>query len=200
MYSSTSHLAKVSSFCFPVDPNIFALTKHVSIFKWNNYHWTDAACSIRVKVHPDGMIGRFTFDGYQYYCYFMILTDSFLQYTAIVHNPSNNNEWTWWGTSDPPRVQSHVNFDKTVSFFYVLWDSSSVEAEKKEYPNVSKNACNGGTVSGEYCLCNTGTIETAPFSSLPTRKQVYQHSLLGHLTRQCLVMERTQFSLNRLMT
>lgn len=72
-----------------------------------------------------------------------------------------------------------MNIDSTVSYFYVNWDTSNVEAGKLEYPHVTDNACDGGTVVDDYCSCITMLEETAVFSDLPTREQVLSDLNVG---------------------
>ena len=62
---------------------------------FNSYHWTTESCSIQVKIQNDGLI-------------------------AVVHAP---NETVFVrDTTDYPKVQSHVNAEKTVSYFNVEWN------------------------------------------------------------------------------
>ena len=90
---------------------------------------------------------------------------------AIVHAPA---ETTYVRTKDYyPVVQSHVNAEKTVSFFHVHWDTSSTLVGKLAYPSVVDNGCDGGIVyQDNFCLCNTTVEETAAYSAKPTRAQV----------------------------
>ena len=62
---------------------------------FNSYHWTTESCSIQVKIQTDGLI-------------------------AVVHAP---NETVFVrDTTEYPKVQSHVNAEKTVSYFNVEWN------------------------------------------------------------------------------
>lgn len=71
------------------------------------YQWTDSSCAIQVKILESGIL-------------------------AIVHEaqnawPVHNNEGVY------PDAQSHVNANKTVSYFYVQWDTSNVDVGKVSF-------------------------------------------------------------------
>ena len=46
--------------------------------------------------------------------------------TAIIHDPSDST--FQWNTNQQAYVQSHVNSDTTVSYFYVQWNSEGFDA------------------------------------------------------------------------
>jgi hypothetical protein len=96
---------------------------------------------------------------------------------AILHAPANTA--TKWGSTDFPQVQSHVHINITVSYFNVQWDTSNVGVGKLEYPHVTDNACDGGTLSGEFCVCDTTVTTSAVFDSLPTRDDVLSDLFIG---------------------
>jgi len=110
----------------------------------NQYHWTTSVCNIQVKISSDGLI-------------------------AVVHDPEKT--YTSLDGSNP-QVQSHVNAEKTVSYFHVPWDNTNVLVGHLEYPSIAENSCDGGSIDGEYCLCNITLEETTVFTSLPTREEV----------------------------
>ncbi|KAL7542381.1 hypothetical protein ACHAXR_012259 [Thalassiosira sp. AJA248-18] len=116
------------------------------------FHWTDSSCAIQVKVQSNGML-------------------------AIVHEPEK--VWPVYMSDDYPEVQKHVNLDKTVSYFYVQWDSSDVGVGKMEYPNPGDNDCDGGIIIEDSCLCSTTVDETTVFSSTPTREKVLSELSVG---------------------
>ncbi len=89
---------------------------------------------------------------------------------AVVHEPEKT--FKSLDGSNYPQVQSHVNADKTVSYFHVSWDKTNVLVGHLEYPSVTENSCDGGSVDGEYCVCNATLEETAVFTTLPTRQEV----------------------------
>ena len=91
--------------------------------------------------------------------------------TAIIHKPSQTT--TQWSSDDYPEVQSHVNPEKTVSFFYVQWEDTK-EVGMLDHPHFAENECDGGTIQGEFCLCDTTLEETVAHSSLPNRDEVLQ--------------------------
>ena len=73
------------------------------------YHWTTASCSIQVKVQSDGKL-------------------------AIVHDPEKTTLAGWGKVAGVyPDVQSHVNAEKTVSYFHVHWNPSDVEVGKVRF-------------------------------------------------------------------
>ena len=123
-----------------------------TILSNNAWHWTTGSCKIQVKIHQDGKI-------------------------AILHNPED--KWTQLGTDQYPAVQSHVNINKTVSYFDVHWDTTNIAVGKLEYPHVADNACDGGTLSGDYCICDTTLTTSAVFDSLPTRDKVLSNLFVG---------------------
>lgn len=116
------------------------------------WHWSTASCDIKVKIDPDGQI-------------------------AIVHFPAETTKT--WTPQNYPLVQSHVHINKTVSFFNVQWDTSHVGVGKLEYPHVTDNSCDGGTVSGDFCVCDTTLTKTAVFDSLPTKDAVLESLFIG---------------------
>ena len=120
------------------------------------YHWTTktVGCQIWVKVDVEGLL-------------------------ALVHVPEQTG---YVRTSDTyPATQSLVDYDQTVSFFHVHWDSTNVPAGKLPYPHVSDNQCDGGEIRGEYCFCSTTLQEELVFSAFPTSKDVVLSQLkVGH--------------------
>ena len=82
-----------------------------------------------------------------------------------------------------PNVHSTRNledFDETVSYFFVQWESTS-EVGKLNYPDVEENACDGGTIVGTYCFCTTTVTETRVFTGpeLPSREQIVSDLKVG---------------------
>ena len=124
-------------------------TAHLTATAW---HWSTASCDIQVQVDPDGLI-------------------------AILHAPEETTKP--WGSQEYPTVQSHVNINKTVSYFNVQWDTSNVGIGKLEYPHVIDNTCDGGTLSGDFCVCHTTLTTSAVFDSLPTRDEVLSNLFIG---------------------
>eukprot|EP00956_Cyclotella_meneghiniana_P035458 scaffold115176_cov24-Cyclotella_meneghiniana.AAC.2 len=124
-------------------------TAHLTDTAW---HWSLAPCAIEVQIDPDGLI-------------------------AILHAPAETTKA--WGSQEYPEVQSHVNINKTVSYFHVQWDTSNVGVGKLEYPHVTDNTCDGGTLSGDYCVCDTTLTTSAVFDSLPTRDRVLSNLFIG---------------------
>ena len=122
-----------------------------TILSNNAWHWTTGSCNIQVKIDQDGRI-------------------------AILHNPQD--KWTQLGTDQYPTVQSHVNTNKTVSYFDVHWDKTNIAVEKLEYPHAD-NACDGGKLSDNYCICNTTLTTSTVFDSLPTRDDVLSNLFVG---------------------
>lgn len=122
------------------------------VVDYTSWHWSTASCSVRVKVDSDGLI-------------------------AIVHAAEQTQKK--WGSQDFPDPQSHVNQDKTVSYFHVHWDTSNVEAGRLEYPHTTENSCDGGTISGTFCMCDTTVVNAAMFSALPTRDEVLSSLFVG---------------------
>ena len=118
----------------------------------NAYHWTTASCGISIKINPDGLV-------------------------AILHNPED--KWTQLGSDEYPKVQSHVNKEKAVSYFHVQWDTSNVAVGKLEYPHISDNFCDGGTIMDEFCICDTDVVSKAVFDYLPTREDVLTKLFVG---------------------
>ena len=116
------------------------------------WHWTTASCRIQVKVNPEGMI-------------------------AILHNPQDTRKT--YGSAAQPQVQGHVNENTTVSYFHVQWDTSNVAVGKLEYPHVTDNGCDGGTLSGEFCICNTTVNTHAVYDSIPTRDAILSDLFIG---------------------
>eukprot|EP00804_Cyclotella_cryptica_P019763 CCRYP_009664-RA/>CCRYP_009664-RA protein AED:0.11 eAED:0.11 QI:135/1/0.94/1/1/1/17/0/2177 len=116
------------------------------------WHWTTASCRIQVKINPDGLI-------------------------AILHNPQDTRKT--YGSGATPEVQGHVNENATVSYFDVQWDKSNVEVGKLEYPHVTDNGCDGGRVSGEFCICNTTVNTHAVYDSIPTRDAILADLFIG---------------------
>lgn len=47
-------------------------------------------------------------------------------------------------------------------------------AIKLDYPHVNENACDGGTIEGDFCLCDTTVVDSVAHSSLPSRNQVLE--------------------------
>ena len=99
-----------------------------------------------------------------------------IQATVTNHKPQNTIS----------KVQSHVNDNatssthlETVSYFHVQWDKSNVAVGKLEYPHVTDNACDGGRLSGEFCVCNTTVTNSAVFDALPTRENVLSKLFVG---------------------
>lgn len=90
---------------------------------------------------------------------------------TIIHIPKD--KWT------RPKVQSHVNKEKAVSYFHVQWDTSNVAVGKLEYPHVSDNFCDGGTIENEFCVCDTDVISKAVFDYMPTREDVLTKLFVG---------------------
>lgn len=117
----------------------------------NAYHWTTGSCAVRVKINSDGLV-------------------------AILHKPED--KWKRLGSQKFPQVQSHVNENITVSYFHVQWDMTNVGVGKLEYPHVSDD-CDGGTISGEYCICNSTVTDSPVFDSLPTREEVLSQLFIG---------------------
>jgi len=111
------------------------------------FQWTTASCTIQVKVQPDGTI-------------------------AIIHDPAKTT--TSHSSTAYPQVQSHVHPEKTRSYFYVQWDPSKGDIGKLDYPHVSDNNCDGGTVEGDTCLCVTTVVDQPMYSSIPSRSQVLE--------------------------
>jgi hypothetical protein len=105
-----------------------------------------------VKIDPDGLI-------------------------AILHAPEKTR--TQFGSRDYPQVQSHVHTNKTVSYFHVQWDISNIGVGKLEYPHVTDNACDGGTISGEFCVCDTTVTTSTVFKALPSRDSVLSDLFIG---------------------
>lgn len=130
---------------------------HGGLGKWLHsvrYHWTTAGCQIWVKVDVAGLI-------------------------ALVHVPDQTG---YVRTSDThPATQNLVDYDLTVSFFHVHWDSTNVPAGKLPYPHVSDNQCDGGEIRDEYCFCSTTLQEEIVFSAFPASKEVVLSQLkVGH--------------------
>jgi hypothetical protein len=90
---------------------------------------------------------------------------------AVLHKPQETNK-KFGSTTLYPDVQSHVNENKTASFFHVQWDTSNVAVGKLEYPHVTDNACDGGRLSGEFCICNMTVTTSAVFDVLPSKENV----------------------------
>jgi hypothetical protein len=118
----------------------------------NAWHWTTAGCKIQVKIDPEGLL-------------------------AILHKPED--KWTTAGSTQFPKVQSHVNKDKTMSYFHVQWDTTNIAVGKREYPHVTDNVCDGGEVTGEFCICDVNVNTKAVFDSLPTRAAVLTDLFIG---------------------
>ena len=98
---------------------------------------------------------------------------------AIVHAPA---ETTFTRTTtDYPVVQSHVNAEKTVSYFHVHWDTSSTAVGKLAYPSVVDNGCDGGIVyENDFCLCDSTVQEDTAFTTKPTRAEVLTLKVGAH--------------------
>eukprot|EP00804_Cyclotella_cryptica_P019739 CCRYP_009662-RC/>CCRYP_009662-RC protein AED:0.09 eAED:0.09 QI:0/0.95/0.95/1/0.95/0.95/22/166/2740 len=130
--------------------------RHSSVVLTNTaWHWTTAGCRIQVKINPDGLI-------------------------AILHNPQDTR--IVYGSETNPRypeVQGHVNENTTVSYFDVQWDTSNVAVGKLEYPHVTDNGCDGGRVSGDFCVCNTTVNTHAVYDSIPTRDAILADLFIG---------------------
>lgn len=47
------------------------------------------------------------------------------------------------------------------------------------YPNAAENECGGGTIDGDYCLCTSTVVDSAVFTSLPTREDVLDQLKVG---------------------
>lgn len=121
---------------------------------WSAYHWTNASCSVKVKVDRDGLI-------------------------AIIHAPEE--KWMKWNSENYPDTQSHVNDNKTVSYFHVYWNSTVVAAGKVPYPHIDENDCGGGSISGsgDFCICNTEIATNTVFDSLPIKDDVLSRLYIG---------------------
>ncbi|KAL3805312.1 hypothetical protein HJC23_009019 [Cyclotella cryptica] len=116
------------------------------------WHWTNGSCKIKVKVNSEGLI-------------------------AIIHEPQD--KWTSVGSQNYPQVQSHVNENKTVSFFHVQWDTKNVAVGKLEYPHVTENDCDGGEIFDEFCICDARVDTYAVFDSIPTRDAIDSDLFVG---------------------
>ena len=71
-------------------------------------------------------------------------------------------------------VQSHVNPEKTVSFFHVRWDDSNAGVGQEPYPTVAESCGDGEVYDTDYCLCDTVVTDTMPYDALPTRAEVLE--------------------------
>ena len=97
---------------------------------------------------------------------------------AIIHVPERNfTAWDW--DEYHPEVLGNVHQTKTVSFFYVDWNSDNVAAGKKPFPHISDNGCMGGILSADTCVCDTKVVTTAVFDSTPTREMVLRSLHIG---------------------
>ena len=132
----------------------------VTTLETYNYHWTPSNCKIKVKIITNGMV-------------------------AIIHEP--DNKWPIFNSNDgEPDPQSHVNKDKTVSYFYVWWDESVVSPGSLPFPHYTNNNCDGGDIQedlegiqGFSCICKTTLEETIVFTEVPTRDEVLSTLKIG---------------------
>eukprot|EP00804_Cyclotella_cryptica_P004534 CCRYP_006892-RA/>CCRYP_006892-RA protein AED:0.17 eAED:0.17 QI:494/0.84/0.6/1/0.94/0.9/20/0/2106 len=50
---------------------------------------------------------------------------------------------------------------------------------KLEYPQVTDNGCDGGTISGDFCVCSTSVTTHAAFDSTPTKETILSDLFVG---------------------
>ena len=92
-------------------------------------------------------------------------------------NSHNKEPFTYLYLSFPLHrlpVQSHVNPEKTVSYFHVQWDDTNTGVGQEPYPTVSESCGDGVVYDTDYCLCDTSVTETMPYDALPTRAEVLE--------------------------
>lgn len=83
------------------------------------------------------------------------------------------------GHADPPRTSGHVDALESLNYFSVHWPKD--ETNDDQFPSVDNNCGNGAcqVLDDATCLCDTNLVDSAVFSSMPSRSDVLSQLSIG---------------------
>ncbi|KAL3937927.1 MAG: hypothetical protein SGBAC_007063 [Bacillariaceae sp.] len=92
---------------------------------------------------------------------------------ALHHNPDKS------GHTAPPRASAHVDALESLNYFSVHWPKNATNDD--QFPSMDNNCGDGAcqVLDDATCLCDTDIVDSAVFSSIPSRSAVLSQLSIG---------------------